>query len=80
MLVSLENSIGLDAILNDYCATPGANYVLKKEGELLGLVFTKNLRWSASSFALFSFYTAPLFSGLNSSIHSIPYLSLKQPK
>jgi len=43
ILVSPDKSIGLDAILNDYCATIGNNYIRKKKSELTEVDLTKNL-------------------------------------
>ena len=43
ILVSPDNSIGLDAILDDYCATLGTNCIRKKESELSDSDFAKPL-------------------------------------
>jgi len=43
IIVSPDKSIGLDAILNDYCATLGNNCIRKKESELTETDLTKNL-------------------------------------
>ena len=43
ILVSPDNSIGLDAILDDYCATLGTNCIRKKESELTDSDFTNPL-------------------------------------
>ncbi|MBC7938134.1 MAG: hypothetical protein H7Y86_22520 [Rhizobacter sp.] len=43
IIVSPDKSMGLDAILNDYCATLGNNCIRKKESELTDSDFTKNL-------------------------------------
>jgi hypothetical protein len=43
ILVSPDNNIGLDAILDDYCATLGVNCVRKKESELTDSDFAKPL-------------------------------------
>src|SRR5688572_13180989 len=43
ILVSPDESIGLDAILNEYCGTLGNNCIRKKESELTESDFTKYL-------------------------------------
>jgi hypothetical protein len=43
ILVSSDNSIGLDAILSDYCSTLGNNCTRKKESELTEPDLSKNL-------------------------------------
>lgn len=43
ILVSPDNSIGLDLMLDDYCSTLGNNCIRKKESELTEADLTKNL-------------------------------------
>jgi len=43
VLVSPDESTGLDAILDDYCATLGSNCIRKKEAQLTTADLTKNL-------------------------------------
>lgn len=43
VLVSPDNSTGLDAILDDYCATLGENCIRKKESDLVESDWSKNL-------------------------------------
>lgn len=43
VLVSPDKSVGLETIVNDYCSAIGNNCIRKKEGELTGADFSKDL-------------------------------------
>ncbi len=62
ILVSPDNSIGLDVILDDYSATLGNNCIRKKESELTEVDLTKNLFLVGvlTDFKRWKFYQTPI--------------------